>query len=79
MSEHGPDGALDSGRARDGERTDGRMRARRWVIAARFRQPADYDIPVLPEWTTRHDDGRLAFASDGSVFISAAKPIPVRR
>lgn len=62
-----------------GERPTDRMRARRWVIAARFRRPADYDVPPLPEWTARREDGRLAFAEDGSVFISAAEPVPVRR
>jgi hypothetical protein len=79
MSEHERDGVFDDEPARDGEPTGGRMRARRWVIAARFKQPADYGIPALPEWTPRCGDGRLAFAAAGSAFISAAEPVPVRR
>ena len=58
----------------------GAMRARRWCIAATFRDPADYDIPELPEWTVyRDEDGTLAFGEGGERFLSAGSPVRVRR
>lgn len=62
-------------------RTESSMRARRWVIAHRFRDPAAYGIPELPTWDVRTDDRKLAFAasSDTAPFISAERPVRVRR
>lgn len=57
------------------------MSARIWSIAHRYRDPADYGIPMLPDWTvSRPDEGAIAFATgDDDPFISAAHPVPVRR
>jgi len=58
------------------------MRARVWTVAATYRDPADYDIPELPEWAvTQPDDGGIAFADRdrNTPFISAARPRRVRR
>ncbi|WP_318567596.1 hypothetical protein [Salinigranum marinum] len=57
------------------------MRARTWLIASRYRCPADYGIPVLPVWEQRRDeDGRLSLAAAGEEpFVSAANPVTVRR
>lgn len=58
----------------------GAMRARRWCIAATFRDPVDYDVPELPDWTVyRDEDGTLAFGERGERFISAGSPVRVRR
>ncbi|WP_255151540.1 hypothetical protein [Halorarius halobius] len=64
------------------ETTDsaGAMRARTWTVAANYRDPADYDIPALPDWTVyRDEDGTLAFASEGEAFLTARDPVDVRR
>lgn len=57
------------------------MRARRWVIAHRFREPAAYGIPELPAWDVRTDGTGIAFAraDDVEPFISADRPMRVRR
>jgi hypothetical protein len=57
------------------------MRARTWLIAYRYGCPADYGIPVLPDWhQCRDEDGRLSFAAAGEEpFVSAANPVTVRR
>lgn len=56
------------------------MRAREWEIAGSFRDPADYDIPPLPDWQVcRPACGGVAFAADGDPFIAAEKPMAVRR
>jgi hypothetical protein len=58
------------------------MRARTWVLACNYRDPADYGIPTLPAWTvTRTACGALSFAADdeSTPFISAEHPVRVRR
>ena len=58
------------------------MRAREWLIASRYRCPADYGIPPLPAWVQHRDEaGRLALcaADSDEPFISAASPVTVRR
>lgn len=57
------------------------MRARRWVIAHRYRDPEAYGIPDLPAWDVRTEDGRLAFAASAETepFIRAERPMRVRR
>ncbi|WP_276259791.1 hypothetical protein [Haloglomus litoreum] len=60
----------------------GAMRARTWSLAASFRDPADYGIPSLPEWTVYHGDGgamALGPEDGDGVFIAADDPVPVRR
>jgi hypothetical protein len=63
----------------DGESS---MRARTWLVAFRYYDPSDYDIPALPAWTvTRPDAGGIAFAADDdeSPFIRAEQPVRVQR
>jgi hypothetical protein len=58
------------------------MRAREWLIASRYRCPAEYGIPPLPVWTQYRDEaGRLTLCAseDDEPFISAANPVKVRR
>ncbi len=57
------------------------MHARTWAIVYRYYDPADYDIPPLPDWTVgRTDRGGISFAERGSdSFISAERPVRVRR
>lgn len=55
------------------------MRARQWTIAANYREPADYDVPRLPNWTVYREDGALAFGVGGEVFLRADDPVNVRR
>jgi hypothetical protein len=58
------------------------MRARRWVVASCYREPADYGIPPLPRWSVRRTDGgglALAASEAGEPFVSAADPVRVRR
>jgi len=58
------------------------MRARTWTIAANYRDPADYDVPPLPDWTViRSDDGGLVVADpdDETACIRADDPVTVRR
>jgi hypothetical protein len=58
------------------------MRTRRWVIAHHYRDPADYGVPELPEWTVRRtecDGISLAEDDDSEPFISADRPVRVRR
>ena len=73
----------ETGAARRSERATGAtMRARRWAIAYQYREPADYDIPVCPEWTVRRPErGGLSLAEDDEAapFISADHPVRVRR
>lgn len=78
-AERGP-GSADA----DDDATDppagGAMRVRRWCIAANYREPSDYDIPELPDWTVYRDaDGSLAFGEGGERFLSAGSPVRVRR
>ncbi|SEH66223.1 hypothetical protein SAMN05192561_1245 [Halopenitus malekzadehii] len=61
--------------------TDG-MRARTWVIAARYREPTDYGIPTVPAWAVSRTEDRgiaLAATADADPFIRADCPMPVRR
>jgi hypothetical protein len=74
----------DLGTAADADTADacegGTMRARRWCIAATFHDPADYDIPELPDWTVyRDEDGTLALGEGGERLLSAGSPVRVRR
>jgi hypothetical protein len=58
------------------------MHARSWVIAYRYRAPADYGIPPLPSWSVRRTDaGGVALAEDddSDAFIRADAPMSVRR
>jgi hypothetical protein len=58
------------------------MRARTWLIASRYRCPADYGIPALPAWHQCRDDaGRFALSASATdePFLSAATPMKVRR
>lgn len=58
------------------------MRARRWVIAYHYSDPADYGIPELPTWTVcRAGKIGLSFAEDEGAepFIHAEQPVRVRR
>lgn len=56
------------------------MCAREWAIAYRFREPVDYGIPELPEWTVTIEEGGVAFGDgDGEPFIRADRPVQVRR
>ncbi|XVH33746.1 hypothetical protein ACNS7O_17535 (plasmid) [Haloferacaceae archaeon DSL9] len=58
------------------------MRSRAWVIAARYNEPKDYDIPTLPEWTVlRGNCCGIAFAGrdDADPFIRADQPMKIRR
>jgi hypothetical protein len=68
---------------RPSERPDwSRMRARTWVIAYCYADPAEYGIPKLPEWNvSRTDSSGLSFAEDdeSEPFISAEQPVRVRR
>lgn len=67
--------------ARPASRPARRMGAREWAIAYRFREPADYGIPTLPEWSVATtEEGGVAFG-DGSnePFIRAEHPVRVRR
>jgi hypothetical protein len=60
----------------------GEMRARTWTVAAGFHEPADYDIPSLPEWTVYKEAGggmALGAADGDGVFIAAEEPMDVRR
>jgi hypothetical protein len=65
-----------------GEHADSRMRARTWVVAANYRDPADYDVPELPSWyVSRPEDGGVALATDpaSEPFVAAENPVRVRR
>jgi len=57
------------------------MRAREWALAAAYRTPADYDVPIVPAWRVcRSERGGLAFAAaDSEPFIAADRPVTVRR
>ncbi|SEG60366.1 hypothetical protein [Halobellus limi] len=57
------------------------MRARTWLIAARYGAPEEYGIPRLPAWRVcRPDCGGLALADDDAEpFIAAERPMKVRR
>jgi hypothetical protein len=57
------------------------MRARAWLIAARYGTPAEHGIPRLPAWRVyRPDCGGLALAADDAEpFITAERPMKVRR
>lgn len=58
------------------------MSARRWTIAARFEEPADYGIPTVPSLTvSRTDDGGIELATDADTepFVRAEQPVDVRR
>ncbi len=57
------------------------MLARTWVLAARFGEPTDYDVPTVPAWTVLEpQSGGIAFAADGAEpFIRAERPATVRR
>ncbi|WP_251341747.1 hypothetical protein [Haloplanus halophilus] len=69
----------------EGTETAGReapMRARAWIVASKFCEPADYGVPELPTWAvSRPDGGGVAFAeTEGDVpFIRADSPARVRR
>jgi hypothetical protein len=56
------------------------VRAREWAIAGASRDPADYDVPELPDWGVRRPAcGGIAFVADGEPFIVAEQPTTVRR
>lgn len=58
------------------------MRARRWVIASLYSTPEEYGVPTLPEWVVRRTEGgglSLAAAADSDPFLSAERPVRVRR
>ncbi|MFA1610838.1 hypothetical protein [Halobellus rubicundus] len=56
------------------------MRAREWAIAAAYGTPADYDIPELPDWhVDRPDYGGITFTAGDDSFITAERPMKVRR
>ena len=57
------------------------MRAREWVLAEKFRQPADYGIPELPAWRICRSgrDGLALADADTDPFIAADNPMKVRR
>lgn len=58
------------------------MRAREWTLAAAYGDPADYGVPSLPTWRVERDaTGALGFAipGDGAPFITADRPVEVRR
>ena len=57
------------------------MRAREWLIAARYGTPREHGIPELPAWRVhRPDCGGLALAADDAEpFITAGRPVKVRR
>jgi hypothetical protein len=56
--------------------------ARQWVIAANFREPADYDIPEAPAFrAVRQADGTVALYSNdsGKLLMTAKSSMKVRR
>lgn len=56
------------------------MLTRTWVIAAQYREPADYGIPTLLTWyASQTEDGGLALAADADPFVRAKRPTKVRR
>jgi hypothetical protein len=57
------------------------MRAREWVLAATFGDPAEYGIPDPPAVRVcRLDCGGLALsAGEDDPFIAAERPVDVRR
>jgi hypothetical protein len=60
----------------------GAMRTRTWSVAVNFHEPADYDIPPLPEWTVYKETGggmALGAEEGDGVFIAADEPMAVRR
>lgn len=73
--------SVDGGRAEGAPTaTTASMRARRWVVAANYRDPTDYGIPPLPDWTVyRDDNGALALGVGGKIFLRADDPVDVRR
>jgi hypothetical protein len=87
QEDHPPEATDDSapaaGTSHSSEEPAGsRMHARTWVLAANYRDPADYDVPELPTWyVSRPDEGGIALAADPSCepFIAAADPMRVRR
>lgn len=62
------------------EATGGRMLARRWTIAACFREPADYGIPTAPTFHTERYESEVVFRSeDGTPVLRAKNMVKVRR
>lgn len=60
--------------------TGGRMLARRWTIAACFRNPADYGIPTAPTFHTERCESEVVFRSeDGTPVLCARRTVKVRR
>lgn len=55
------------------------MEARRWAVTANYRDPANYGVPELPDWTVRSEDGALAYAVDGEAFVRTAGRVCARR
>lgn len=83
MSEHDPIPRIsdDEPSNRTAPVTTSGMGARVWAIAYRYRDPSDYGIPTLPEWTVnRTENGGVAFhATSGEPFIRADRPVSIRR
>lgn len=60
--------------------TGGRMLARRWTIAACFRDRADYGIPAPPTYhAERKEDRALVLSEDGELVMRTRETLTVRR
>jgi hypothetical protein len=58
------------------------MRAREWVLAARFHEPSDYDIPEAPVFPAAESESGALVLSDpttDAVAMVAGAPMQVRR
>jgi len=58
------------------------MLAREWTIAARFREPSDYDIPEAPVFPAVECDSGALLLTDpetDAVAMVAGAPMRVRR
>jgi hypothetical protein len=58
------------------------MRAREWVLAARFHEPADYGIPAAPVFPTVECESGALMLKDpetDAVAMVAGGPMPVSR
>jgi hypothetical protein len=58
------------------------MRAREWVLAARFDEPSDYGIPTAPVFPAVESESGALVLEDpetGAVAMIAGAPMRVRR